>query len=500
MFTDAGCTPGNEVTAYGETVRCWKGKSVHAFEATNGGTNAPLFVQDGSFDALEFSSDQLEIDGTSGGAVFDAGTDVSQTEIFFVARTRTITNGSAFRHTNLGRRFGTHFPFSDGQVYFDLGLCCGDARINAPWGGSSSFLHTWNFISELAPTPYQAIYRDGTLVNEDNTADEIEWGTSPFFIGSAGGAGFQQINAAEVIIYDRRLSDAERDLVRNYLLNKWQQSVAATDPWVNGNNRAITTPSGTDRMLILAIGGEHRANRSISSVTYGGQPMTEIIQEETGTSLRATAALFYLDETGIEAATGTAFVPTYAGGTFGHTDYSSAVYTNINQNNPIFTTESVEDGQSFASTLSGSIDTTVGGLTVLTAQSGNNGSYGSTTTIQQSQSGNSTSQVAAANIESSAFSRNFTVTHDNPSRTVVVAAHLRQNTLPEVASLSAIANSDTAVTLDWLPEQGVFNYRIAYSTGATAPAICSTGTLMNILFEFVQVTVLTLRTEWLPLQ
>jgi len=481
VFTDAACTPGNEVSTFGDTVRCWKGKGPFSFEATQAGAEAPTYVEDGVFPALEFTSDTLAIDGASGGAVFDTGTIVSETEVFFVARTRTITNGVGFRHNSAGRRYGSHFPWGNSQVFFDVGNCCGNARINAPWGGSSSFLHTWNFISDLS-TPYQAIYRDGALVNDDATADSITWGTGDFYIGSNNGNRYQQMNAAEFIIYDRRLTDVERDQVKNYLLNKWRRPVEATDAWVNGNNRAITAPSGTDRLLVLAIGGEHALGPSISGVTYGGQVLTEIIQEDTGTSVGATAALFYLDDAGIEAAVGTNFVASYAGGTFAHTDFASAVYTNINQNNPVFTTVSVEDGQSFATNLSGSIPTTDGGVTLLTAQSGNNGTFGTSLTVQTAQSGNTTSQVVASDVETTAFERNFNVSHDNPVRMVVVAAHLRQNTLPEVSGLSALASSDTSITLNWEAVPGVTNYRISYSTGVAAPAICSAGILIDAGF------------------
>ena len=68
-------------------------------------------------------------------------------------------------------------------MYFDVGVCCGASRISAPWGGSSDFLHTWNFVSDDGNPNYQAIYRDDTLVAEDGVADFINWGAGDFHIG-----------------------------------------------------------------------------------------------------------------------------------------------------------------------------------------------------------------------------------------------------------------------------------------------------------------------------
>ena len=136
-------------------------------------------MEDGEFDVVEFTSDQLNIPGNAGGAVFNTNEEVKDTEVFFVARTRTVTNGSAFRHDSGGRRFGSHFPWGNNRVFFDLGVCCGDARIDAPWGGSSSFLHTWNFVSESDNANFQAVYRDDELVVSDNTSCLLYTSPSP---------------------------------------------------------------------------------------------------------------------------------------------------------------------------------------------------------------------------------------------------------------------------------------------------------------------------------
>lgn len=497
IFTDTGCTSGNEVTTHGDSVRCWADKSGNGNDAIQG-SGTPLWVDDGGLDAIEFTSDRLDIDGTSGGgAVFQNGDRISETEVFFVARTRTITNGWAFGSQNGGRRFGTHFPWSNNNVYFDVGQCCGTSRIQAAWGGSSSFLHTWNFINDDGAPNYQAIYRDGTLVASDGVADYIDWGTQDFQIG-AYGTQWQQINAAEVIIYNRRLTDTERDQVKNYLLNKWREPIAPADDWTSGTTKVVTAPTGTDRLLVVAVGFEDGdTTNNITSVTYGGQTLTEAVRADSGTTYEAEVGLYYLLDTGITAATNTTITVNTSAAT-DHTDVSSAVYTGIDQVNTVFSTASADDGQSGLPDLETTLDVAQDGLTILAGQDGELGTWGSNLSIAVNESGNSTSHVVAYEIEGAdEVGKTISLNHSNNYRMVLAAAHFRSNVLPAVTGATAVSSSDTSINLTWVKKASVPTYYVAYQSGATAPGSCELGTQVNVgAVGTYQVTGLTAGTQY----
>ncbi len=498
VFTDTGCTGGNEVSAHGDSVRCWADKSGNGNDAIQA-SGTPLWVDDGGLDAIEFTSDRMDIDGSSGGgAVFQNGDRISETEVFFVARTRTISNGWAFGSVTGGRRFGTHFPWSNNNVYFDVGVCCGTSRIQAPWGGSSSFLHTWNFINDDGAPNYQAIYRDGALVGSDAVADYIDWGTQDFQIG-AYGTQYQQINAAEVIIYDRRLTDTERTQVKNYLLNKWREAITPADDWTSGTTKTVTAPSGTDRLLIVAVGFEDNlTTNNITSVTYGGQTLTEAVRVDTGTSFEAETGIYYLLDAGITAAANTTITVNTSGGAPDHTDVASAVYTGIDQVNTLFSTATADDGQSGLPDLETTLPVAQDGLTILSSQNGNTGTWGSNLSIVVNESGNSTSQAVAVEIEGAdQDSKTVSINHSNSFRMPLAVAHFRSNVLPVVTGLTAVSSSDTSVNLTWTKKASVPTYYVTYQAGATAPGSCELGTIVNAgAVGTYQVTGLSAGTEY----
>ncbi len=496
MFTDTACTGGNEVTTHGDAVNCWQDKSGNGNHAKSA-IGSPLWVDDGGNDAVEFTSDRMDISGASGGAVFPNGYTVIETEVFFVARTRTITNGWGFGSQNGGRRYGTHFPWSNNNVYFDVGVCCTQSRVSAAWGGSSSFLHTWNFISDDGTPNYQAIYRDGTLVTSDAVADRITWGTNNFEIG-AYGTGYQQMNASEFIIYDRRLTPTERDQVKNYLLNKWKEPIAPADGWTEGATKTITAPSGTDRLLVVVLGFEDNATNTFDTVSYGGVAMTKAMEVVTGNTFSAGTSIWYLLDADIDSSVGTAITYTTTNGATVHTDYASAVYTNIDQANPIYSVSGIDDGESGLDDLDGQIDVTKDGLTIISGQNGNVGTWGTNLTTVINHSGNSTSQVVGTQVEAAdELNRTISISHTNNLRMGLAAVHFRSNTLPEVVSIQAISTSDTSINLTWDTVASVPNYRIAYQVGSTAPGNCELGTTIDAgNIDNYQVTGLTAATEY----
>lgn len=82
--------------------------------------------------------------------------------------------------------------------------------------------------------------------------------------------------------------------------------------------------SGSNRALIFFAHAEHGSGTvTLNSVTYGGQPMTKIIDQNVGTTYTANVTAFILDEAGIAAAAGGTFAPVWS------TTPGAVVYTSV---------------------------------------------------------------------------------------------------------------------------------------------------------------------------
>jgi hypothetical protein len=91
--------------------------------------------------------------------------------------------------------------------------------------------------------------------------------------------------------------------------------------------------AGGNRALIFIANAEG-STAYLNSVTYGGQTMTRIMDVNVGSSMRNNAAAFILKESGIAAASGSTFVPSWSS-TPSSTEYASVFLSNVDQTNPI---------------------------------------------------------------------------------------------------------------------------------------------------------------------
>lgn len=70
---------------------------------------------------------------------------------------------------------------------------------------------------------------------------------------------------------------------------------------------------GRNRALLFFAHAEHGSGTvTLDSVTYGGRPMTKIIDQNVGTAYTANVTAFILDEAGIAAAAGSTFTPVWS--------------------------------------------------------------------------------------------------------------------------------------------------------------------------------------------
>jgi PKD repeat protein len=142
--------------------------------------------------------------------------------------------------------------------------------------------------------------------------------------------------------------------------------------WIAGLNHAAA--AGSNRALILLAHVEHEGVPNLTAVTYGGQPMTKVIDRTQGTTFRAYTAAFLLNEAGIAAATSSSFNPTWSENTSENPGYSSVFLINVDQS--LLTGASASNGSNNQATISTTaLSTQDGDMVIVSSTSGNTGSY-----------------------------------------------------------------------------------------------------------------------------
>lgn len=104
--------------------------------------------------------------------------------------------------------------------------------------------------------------------------------------------------------------------------------------WTTGTSGPSRFTAGEDRLLVFATGVENNGNRFIQSVTYGGRPMTAVVDQVMTSNPRLRAYLFILDESGIQAANNNTFSISWNGST-SNVHYAARMYRNVDQAAPI---------------------------------------------------------------------------------------------------------------------------------------------------------------------
>jgi hypothetical protein len=204
-----------------------------------------------------------------------------------------------------------------------------------------------------------------------------------------------------------------------------ESAVARLGSWTTGLSH--TAAAGTDRLLVFAVGYENGADPGVSAVSYGGQSLTRVTGAVAGTSIFARVELWYLNEAGIAAATGTTFSVTWGGATPSQPMYAAATFANVNQGAPIGNSSTAFTDSSTPNPITTSVSVTSGSMAVSAAISGNNGSYtwnnGWTEGSDQT-AGSTTTMSSAEHAASAAGTDTASATHSSPNRQAIVAATL----------------------------------------------------------------------------
>ncbi len=227
--------------------------------------------------------------------------------------------------------------------------------------------------------------------------------------------------------------------------------------WVAGTTH--TAESGYNRVLIFIAHGElNNSDMNLASVTYGGQPMTKIIERNVGTGYRAYVAAFILNEAGITAAdTSGTFVPSWNAAPES-VSYSSVFFESVDQTTSIGASASAATASSTPNPITTSaIATSDGDMVAMGATCGNNGSYTVNNSFiegtDQSVGSNGHTGVTGRKAATGASETPSATYSSGPNRQVIIGFvlnHTAAINYPPAAptNLTAIADNGN-VTLDW---------------------------------------------------
>jgi hypothetical protein len=143
--------------------------------------------------------------------------------------------------------------------------------------------------------------------------------------------------------------------------------------WLSGTTH--TAETGTNRLLVFTGHVEdNNADMNLTSVTYGGQAMTKVVEQNVGSGYRAYAVAYVLDEVGINAASGSDFVVTWAETPSRSPGFSSVFLQNVSQAAPTAATDG--NGTTSSATLATNpLSTNDGDMVFVAGTCGNSGTY-----------------------------------------------------------------------------------------------------------------------------
>ncbi len=127
-----------------------------------------------------------------------------------------------------GNRFSAHLPWN-GNVYFDIGNCCGT-------DGRSQFTYNPDWVGEYTVFSYTASSSDGKTVRGNATQQDYDAGTDffqnhsdyYFNLGQSQGTNFQG-DILEYIMFTSPLNTAQVIIMENYLAAKYDLTLDQND-------------------------------------------------------------------------------------------------------------------------------------------------------------------------------------------------------------------------------------------------------------------------------
>jgi len=298
-----------------------------------------------------------------------------------------------------------------------------------------------------AESPPVQYYFECTNHGEANSI----WQSSPTYTASG---------LTPLTLYSFRVSARDSAPVRNY--TGWSDTASATTlppptdieilgSWETGTSHA--KEDGYSRGLIFIAHAERNGTISLSSVTYGGQAMTKVIDMVVGTSYQAYVAAFILNEAGVYAATNNTFVPTWSGTPdTGNDAYSSVFLENVDQTTSIGASAS-NSATSGDTITTSALATSDGDMAIVAATCGNTGNYTVNNVFTEALEQDMDSSTGTSGYKPATGASEIpSVTHSNANRQVLIGFVVKAATfnLPPAPPTGLQATPGNGiVTLDW---------------------------------------------------
>ncbi|MHC4739984.1 MAG: carbohydrate binding domain-containing protein [Planctomycetota bacterium] len=243
--------------------------------------------------------------------------------------------------------------------------------------------------------------------------------------------------------------------------------------WVSGTSH--TAEAGSNRALIFTGHVEdNNADMDLTSVTYGGQSMTKVVEQNAGSGYRAYAVAYILDEAGISAASGSDFVVTWAETPSRSPGFSSVFLQNVDQSDP--TGASGGNGTESSATLATSaLSTSDGDMVFVGGTCGNSGTYSVNNGFTEGIEIDIASADAVAGYKAATGAAETpSITHSNVNRQVVIGFVVQVGAAgpqpPGQASNPSPADSATGVSIDadlsWTAGSGSTSSDVYFGTSS----------------------------------
>lgn len=181
---------------------------------------------------------------------------VDDIDIFAATSTDVRTNSWLVSSSEVGpanptRRIGTHVPWSNSNVYWDRGNCCGSSRLNGivPILIGTNTKYLWNFYASSSannapfnPSRRMVVMQNGNNSLSNNNSDSYASASTDMFgIGARPNSDSDFFNGTigETILYQRTLNSAERSILNSYLFARWRVPGILNDDQYAGDSGAI---------------------------------------------------------------------------------------------------------------------------------------------------------------------------------------------------------------------------------------------------------------------
>lgn len=241
------------------------------------------------------------------------------------------------------------------------------------------------------------------------------------------------------------------------------------DTWTTGNTKTVS--GGSDRLLVVVVTSEDSGTDvDVDTVTYGGQTLTQIEEQQAGTGFSNGIWMGYLDESGIQAAGSTTITPTWVGGAPDNfIQYASIVFENVDQADPIRGSSSNFNDSGSSIQLPDALSTEAGDFTIYASVLGQEGNTHTepadyTEVTEQDTGGNGMVTATAYKYATTTTTEQPTATWSATFRMGIAGAVIR----PGTATGSIFSRE---VDFDWVPNQVDWG-EVTWST--TEPAGAST--------------------------